>query len=358
MQKITEDSIEQNFINLLKKQGYNYYYWPEIAPYSNNPQRENFSTVILENMLKESLEKLNPDVSWYSRKEAFEKIINLGTNDLMLNNEKFHSYLTDWITVEFFKNWETKYEIVKLVDIKNPTNNDFTVVNQFIVKENDIEKRLDVVIFINGLPLIIVELKNALDEKATLDKAYTQIQNYKNIVPNIFNYNAICIISDWLDARTSSLSAPFSRYLAWKWPKERKNEIIPEIQMMSEEMLKKDVVINLIRYNTVFETEEQKDEKTWLIKQVKIKKIAAYHQYYAVKKAIKETIRATHESEWNRKIWVVWHTQGSWKSLSMVFYTGQIVVESEMKNPTIVILTDRNDLDDQLFATFEIVSHY
>lgn len=222
MQKITEDSIEQNFINLLKKQGYNYYYWPEIAPYSNNPQRENFSTVILENMLKESLEKLNPDVSWYSRKEAFEKIINLGTNDLMLNNEKFHSYLTDWITVEFFKNWETKYEIVKLVDIKNPTNNDFTVVNQFIVKENDIEKRLDVVIFINGLPLIIVELKNALDEKATLDKAYTQIQNYKNIVPNIFNYNAICIISDWLDARTSSLSAPFSRYLAWKWPKERK----------------------------------------------------------------------------------------------------------------------------------------
>jgi type I restriction enzyme, R subunit len=352
MQKITEDSIEQNFIDLLIEQGYNYFYGPDIAPYSENPERSSFAWVILENILKKSLEKLNPHVPGYARKEAFERIINLWTSDLMVNNEKFHIYLTEWITVEFFKDWETKHEIVKLMDVKNPENNDFSVVNQFVIKENDNEKRLDVVIFINGLPLVIAELKNALDEKATLDKAFTQIQNYKKAVPSIFYYNALCIISDWLDARCSSVSAPFSRYLAWKWPKERKNEVTPELQMMAEEMIKKEVLVNLIRYNTVFETEELKDEKTGLIKQVKIKKVAAYHQYYAVQKAVKETLRATHDENWDQKIWVVWHTQGSWKSLSMVFYTGQIVVEPEMKNPTIVILTDRNDLDDQLFATF------
>jgi len=349
---ITENSIEQNFIDLLKQQGYNYFYWPDIAPYSNNPERESFSWVVLENILKNSLEKLNPHVPWYARKEAFERIINLGTSELMVNNEKFHTYLTDGITIEFFKDWDIKYEILKIIDVNNPLNNDFSVVNQFVIKENNIEKRLDIVIFVNGLPLVIAELKNAVDEKATLDKAFTQIQNYKNAIPSIFYYNALCIISDWLDARNASVSAPFSRYLAWKWPKERKKEIIPELQMLVEEMLKKDVLVNLIRYNTVFETEEQKDEKTGLIKLVKVKKVAAYHQYYAVRKAVKETLRATHDEKWDRKIWVVWHTQGSWKSLSMVFYTGQIVVEPEMKNPTIVILTDRNDLDDQLFATF------
>lgn len=352
MQKITEDSIEQNFIDLLKEQGYNYFYWPNIAPYSNNSERENFSSVVLENILKNSLERLNPHVPWYAKKEAFERIINLGTSDLMVNNEKFHTYLTEWIIVEFFKDWETRHEIVKLMDVKNPENNDFSVVNQFVIKENDNEKRLDIVIFVNGLPLVIAELKNALDEKATLDKAFSQIQNYKKAVPSIFYYNSLCIISDWLDARCSSVSAPFSRYLAWKSPEKSQNKILPELQILSQRMMKKEVLVNFIRYNTVFETEEIKDEKTGLIKQVKIKKVAAYHQYYAVEKAVKETLRATNDKTWDRKVWVVWHTQWSWKSLSMVFYAGQIVVQPEMKNPTIVILTDRNDLDDQLFTTF------
>lgn len=352
MQKITEDSIEQNLIGLLKKQGYNYFYWPDIAPYSENPQRESFSSVVLENIFRESLESLNPHVPGYARKEAFERIINLGTNDIMVNNEKFHSYLTDGITVEFFKDGETKHEIVQLIDIQNPETNNFTAVNQLVIKENNIEKRLDVVIFVNGIPLVVAELKNALDEKATLDKAFTQIQNYKKAVPTIFNYNALCIISDWLDARTASVSAPLSRYLAWKWPKHRHGEVTPELQIMTEEMLKKEVLLNLVRFNTVFEAEEFKDEETGIIKQLKVKKVAAYHQFYAVEKAVQETLRATHATAGDRKIWVVWHTQWSWKSLSMVFYTGQIVVEPEMKNPTIVILTDRNDLDDQLFATF------
>jgi len=152
--------------------------------------------VLLENILKDSLERLNPHVPGYARKEAFERIVNLGTNDLMVNNEKFHTYLTEGITVEFFKDGETKNEIVKLMDVRHPENNNFTAVNQFVIRENDIEKRLDVVVFLNGLPVVVAELKNALNEKATLDRAYTQIQNYKRAVSSIFYYNAVCIISD------------------------------------------------------------------------------------------------------------------------------------------------------------------
>ena len=145
--------------------------------------------------------------------------------------------------------------------------------------------------------MVITELKNALDEKATLDKAFQQIQNYKRAVPSIFDYNALCIISDGLDARTSSVSAPFSRYLSWKSPEKTENKVLPELEILTARMLKKEVLVNLIRYNTVFESEEYKDEATGIIKQIKVKKIAAYHQYYAVEKAVQETLRATHEQE-------------------------------------------------------------
>ncbi len=357
MQKITEDSIEKSFIEqLVETHKYEYFYGPEISPTSENPQRENYSSVLLEKHLKESLRKLNPDVPESARAEAFQKIRTLGGgNDIMENNEKFHIYLTEGITVEYFQNGESSSEIVKLIDIQNPENNSFWAVNQFIVQENNNEKRFDVVIFVNGMPLVFVELKNANDEKATLQKAFTQIQNYKNATPSIFYYNALCIISDGIDARTSSLSAPFSRYLAWKNPEENSSSSpknFTELQIMTEKMLKKSVVLNLIRYNTVFESDEKKDENSGLITKIKIKKVAAYHQYYAVEKAVTQTLRATNAETGDRKIGVVWHTQGSGKSLSMVFYTGRIVVEPQMKNPTIIILTDRNDLDDQLFSTF------
>lgn len=352
MTTLNESHIEQSLIDLLTKQGYQYFYGPDIAPYSSNPQREGFDSVILEKELKESLKRLNPDLPESARAEAYQHILNLGSQDLMANNEKFHNYLTDGITVEYFKDGNTKGIKVKLLDLESIENNSFWAVNQFVVRENNNEKRLDLVIFINGLPLVVVELKSAVDEKATLERAYTQIQNYKKAVPSIFYYNSLCIISDGLDARVSSLSAPFSRYLAWKSPEKKENGVLPEMQIMGEKMLKKDVLLRLIRYNTVFESEEKKDEKTGLTSLVKIKKVAAYHQYYAVEKAIRETLRATHAESGDRKVGVVWHTQGSGKSLSMVFYTGQIVVEPEMKNPTIVILTDRNDLDDQLFTTF------
>lgn len=351
MSPISESTIEQNLINLLISQGYEYFYGPDIAPYTPNPQRAGFDSVVLETQLKESLLRLNPDLPESARSEAFGHILRLWSSDIMTNNEKFHAMLTDGVTVEYFKDGQTKWLNARLIDLEKIENNTFWVVNQLVIKENNNEKRLDVVIYVNGLPLVILELKNATDEKATLDRAFTQIQNYKKAVPSIFYYNALCVISDGIDAKTASLSAPFSRYLAWKSPIKQENGVLPELQILVERMLQKDVLLKLIRYNTVFESEEIKDAKTGLLSVSKVKKIAAYHQYYAVEKAIHETIRATQETG-DRKVWVVWHTQGSGKSLSMVFYTGQLVVSPEMENPTIVILTDRNDLDDQLFGTF------
>lgn len=375
MTDLNEDDIEQNLIDLLKIQGYTYFYGTDL-------DRDDFDSVVLETQFKDSLKKINPDLPESARVEAFQHVMHLGSNDIMTNNEKFHHMLTDGITVEYFKDGQSIGLQVKLIDFENHENNDFLVVNQFVIKENNQSKRLDVVLFVNGLPLVVVELKSAISEKATLEKAYTQIQNYKTAIPSIFYYNALCIISDGIDARVSTVSAPFSRYLAWKSPQSEENGLLPELHIMAERMFKKEVLLKLIRFNTVFESEEIKDEKTGILSLVKIKKVAAYHQYYVVEKAIQSTLRAINvkglavnptintsncvqqdpevyglqsvkgQAQGDMKAGVVWHTQGSGKSLSMVFYTGQLVVEPAMKNPTIVILTDRNDLDDQLFTTF------
>lgn len=352
MPRITENHIEQSLIAQLQVQGYTYFYGPDIAPYSDNAQRENFASVILESHFKDCLIKLNPSIPESARVEAFQKIINMGTEDIMENNERFHTYLTNGVTVEYTKGENTIGIPVTLLDTENPQNNSFWVVNQLVVKENNNEKRFDVVIYINGLPLVFIELKSATDEKATVHKAFTQIQNYKKAVPSIFYYNALCIISDGIEAKASSVSAPFSRYLPWKAPIKNNKEVKTELQILTDLMLDKTTLVELIRYCTVFEQEEKKDPKTGLIFQTKIKKVGAYHQYYAVQKAVEQTLRATHATDGDRKVGVVWHTQGSGKSLSMVFYSGQIITHPQMENPTVVILTDRNDLDDQLFGTF------
>ena len=352
MNALNENTIEQSFIEQLVTQGYTYFNGVDISPISDNPQRESFASVILDNHFKASLKQLNPTLRESARVEAYQKVINLGTLDIMENNERFHTLLTGGVTVEYTKNGRTKGINVKLLDVEDPENNSFWVVNQLLVKENNNERRFDVVVFVNGLPLVFVELKSATDEKATLYKAYTQIQNYKKAVPSIFYYNALCIIADGIDAKTSSISALFTRFLSWKAPEKIENDPRTQLQILTKYMLSKKTLVALIRYNTVFEQEERKDEKTGLVFQLKIKKVAAYHQYYAVQKAVEQTLRATNAKEGDRKVGVVWHTQGSGKSLSMVFYAGQMITHPQMKNPTIVMLTDRNDLDDQLFSTF------
>lgn len=351
MSKLNEDAVEYALIQLLMDQGYDYFHDKEISPGTEYSQRETLSDVVLEREFKDSLKRLNPNVPESARREAYQQVINLGSSDIATNNEKFHNFITKGIEIEYFKDGKTRGILVKLIDFENIKNNNFWAVNQFKIIEDNHSKRLDIVLFVNGLPLVLVELKNAINENATLDKAYTQIQNYKTAIPSIFGYNALCIISDGIDARTSSFSAPFSRYLAWKSPRKEENGKFPEIQILAQEMLNPKTLLNLIRFNIIFESEETKNSKTGILSMVKIKKIAAYHQYYMVEKAVKETLRATH-SKGDRRVGVVWHTQGSGKSLSMVFYSGQLVASEEMENPTIVVLTDRNDLDDQLFGTF------
>ncbi|WP_196893761.1 type I restriction endonuclease subunit R [Aureivirga marina] len=368
---IDETTIEFSFIQQLERLGYTYVSGKELSPNNNPAERKSYEEVLLETQCKEALLKINPNLETSFIHEAYAKIANLGTQDLMENNEKFHNYLSEGVPVDYIENGNEKGIQVKLLDIEQPENNRFWVVNQLLVKENNQEKRFDVVLYINGIPLVFIELKSATDEKATLKKAYTQIQNYKASVASIFYYNALCVISDGIDARTSSVSAPFSRYLPWQAPVDKQlsaltiNEQelqnvaeadatygLTELQVMTKEMLNPAVLLKLIRYCTVFEQEEKKDEVTGLISIAKIKKVAAYHQYYAVQKAVKQTLRATDDKEGDRKVGVVWHTQGSGKSLSMVFYSGQIIANPQMKNPTIIIITDRNDLDDQLFGTF------
>jgi type I restriction enzyme R subunit len=257
------------------------------------------------------------------------------------------------------------------VDFDEPGLNDFLVVNQFTIIEDNINKRPDIILFVNGLPIVVIELKNPADENATLRSAYQQLQTYKSTIPSLFTYNGLLVISDGSDAQAGSLSAGYQRFSAWKTRdgKVEASNLTNQLEILIEGMLNKATLLDLIRYFTVFE--HTKVENSTITKIQKVKKIAAYHQYYAVNKAIESTIRASGYDQKNeirenpvkyglpstqdqesgdRKGGVIWHTQGSGKSLSMVFFTGKLVLMLE--NPTIVLLTDRNDLDGQLFETF------
>ncbi|MBW1728829.1 MAG: HsdR family type I site-specific deoxyribonuclease, partial [Deltaproteobacteria bacterium] len=283
--------------------------------------------------------------------------------------------LTEGIKVSYQKDGNERGDLVWLIDFKNPENNDFLVVNQFTVIENGVNKRPDVVLFVNGLPLVIIELKNPADENATVKSAYEQLQTYKQTISSLFTYNEILVISDGLEARAGSLSAGFDRFMAWKSSdgKIEASHLISQLETLIKGMLNKETLLDLIRHFIVFDKSKREDKETGQITIHTVKKLAAYHQYYAVNKAVESTLRAVginREKEnivreepaayglkdvreqpvGDKKAGVIWHTQGSGKSLSMVFFTGKIVLT--LDNPTILVITDRNDLDDQLFDTF------
>lgn len=346
MTKIFESTIEEFVIELLQNQG-----WQYLSPEEQELERPNLSEVVLKSRLKRAIETINPNLSEEAREQALRQVLNLPSQNLIDNNEAFHRLLTEGIEIEVMGEEGIKGEKVWLVDFSHPENNEFLACNQFTVIENNINKRPDVVLFVNGLPLVVIELKNPTDENATVQKAFTQLQNYKNAIPSLFYYNATLVASDGLDARAGTISSDISRFLAWKSSDGFKEDTAttPQIETLIKGMVSKNVLLDLIRHFIVFEKSKKEDAKTGLSSVVNIKKIAAYHQYFAVNKAIEETLRATSE-QGNGKAGVVWHTQGSGKSLSMVFYTGKSVLE--LNNPTIVVITDRNDLDDQLFDTF------
>ena len=346
MKKLTEDRIENYFLSLLKIFGYESRYGPEL-----DVERQGHSGIILKNILERAIRNLNPRLPPETHITAQRELQNIASPDLINSNEIFHGYLTEGITVEYTKNGETKGEQLWLIDWEKPDNNEFLVVNQFTVVEDNHNRRPDIILFINGLPLVVIELKNAANAKADLQAAFNQLQTYKREIPSLFTYNALLVISDGISARAGSLSASFSRFSQWK----RKlpngdidnNPDTNELEILAQGMLHKHTLLDLIRHFTVFEKIKTVDPKTEVVTLQTVKKVAAYHQYYAVNKAVESVIDAT---KTNHRGGVLWHTQGSGKSLSMVFLSGKLVLM--LDNPTLVILTDRNDLDDQLFDTF------
>ena len=375
MPPLHESDIEQMLIDLLKAKGYKYLYGPDIAPDGENPLRESFEAVVLRDKLENAVKRLNPALPYAVQDEAIKTTLRISSPDVLANNEEFHRLLTEGIPVSVFKDGVERGDRVWLIDFNDAWNNEFTVVNQFTIIENGHNRRPDVVLFVNGLPLVVFELKNAADENATLQSAYRQIETYKQQIPSLFTYNALVVISDGLEARAGSLSAGFSRYTAWKSDDGESvaSHLVSELEVLVNGMLHKDTLLDLVCSFTVFEKQKQEDLKTGLTTIKTVKKIAAYHQYYTVNKAVESTIRATgvnqtamvaespahyglatvkRQEVGDHRAGVVWHTQGSGKSLTMVFYVGKIV--QQLNNPTIVVITDRNDLDDQLFDTFTL----
>ncbi len=522
MTKITEDHIELLAIECFEALGYEYVYGPHIAPDGETPERGSYEEVLLSSRLQHAVRKINPHIPVSAQEEAIKDIQRIASSEPIADNETFHRLLTEGIPVNKRVDGDDRGDRVWLIDFKNPLNNEFTCVNQFTIIEKDKSKRPDLILFVNGLPLVVMELKNASDEKATIQSAFRQLETYKSSIPSLFTYNSFNIISDGFEAKAGSVSAGFSRYMAWKTSdgKEEASHLVGQLETLIKGMLNKPTLLDLIRHFIVFEKTKKEDAVTGITTISTVKKLAAYHQYYAVNRAVESTLRAAGYTAalnsppqegcqpgadgvvkkrnsknyfalpfnpalkerarelrqannlvevlfWNRvkshqfkgydfdrqkiagnyivdfycsncqvvieidgsghddnraydkardtylkslgltviripavdvlnnldgvmemlghhpalkgtppeegnflrddpeeyglpgvknqpsgdrKGGVVWHTQGSGKSLSMVFYTGKVVLE--MDNPTVLVITDRNDLDDQLFDTF------
>lgn len=484
MASITENEIEEIALSYLQGLGYTYQLGTVISPDGEHPERQ-YNEVVLVTRLRDAIDKLNPNISQDAKEDALKKVLRTESPNALINNENFHRYLTDGVDVEMRTESGIRGEKIYIVDFENPENNEFLAINQFTVVEGNQNKRPDIILFINGLPLVVIELKNAVDENANLKSAFNQLQTYKQAIPSLFTYNSLLIISDGWDARCGTITSDYGRFMTWKTPpstpallprgegssyrgnlkysglieearelrqKQTKAEEIfwqlvrnrkfnnlkfrrqhqignyiaefycdelrlviefdgeihnspeqqkhdskrdkfltssgfkvlrfknqeilnspesvfeeigkailgntqkvdssspfgrgggeglLEMEVMFHGMLNKHTLLDLIRQFIVF---EKSDSKT-------LKKVAAYHQYYAVNKAVESTVTASGNNG-DRRGGVIWHTQGSGKSLSMVFFSGKLIIDPRMENPTLVILTDRNDLDEQLHETF------
>ncbi|MCE1177273.1 MAG: type I restriction endonuclease subunit R [Burkholderiales bacterium] len=351
MTKLTESTIENWAIELLQAQGYTYLYGPDIAPESATAERARYDEVVLVEHLRAAVRRINPLIPIAAQDEAIAQVLRIASPDVLANNEAFHRLLTEGVPVTVQVGGESRGDFVRLVDFDTVDVNDFVVVNQFTITHNHQSKRPDVVVFVNGLPLVVLELKNAADENASVNSAHRQLETYMQAIPSLFTFNAFSVISDGLEARAGTISAGLSRFMMWKSADgvAEASRLQSQLEVLIAGMLNRETLLDLVRSFVVFEKTDHTDADTGLIRIQTVKKIAAYHQYYAVNKAVASTIRAA-SSNGDRKGGVVWHTQGSGKSLSMVFYTGKVV--RALDNPTVVVITDRNDLDDQLFDTF------
>jgi len=353
LKPITENIIEESAIEILQSQGWEYANGKEISPEGLFCERENFQEILLTNRLRNAIAKINPLIPADAHEAAIQKVLRIYSPELLHNNEEFHKLLVEKVKIPYQQNGYERSHEVALIDFENINNNQFLVVNQYTIIENNQNKRPDVLLFVNGIPIVIVELKNATDENANILSAYKQVQTYKAIIPSLFTYNSICAISDGLECKAGSVSADLSRYMTWKSADGIKDasRFKPQLDTLLKGMLQPAILLDLVRNFIVFEKTKKEDTKTGLTQIFTEKKLAAYHQYYAVNKAVQSSIAASGVNG-DKRGGVVWHTQGSGKSLSMVFYSGKLITSPQMQNPTIVVITDRNDLDQQLFDTF------
>ena len=342
---MTEDQLEQEALGWLADLGYVHLYGPDIAFDGPTPERKDYREVLLTQRLSNAIDRLNPGIPLPARQDALQQVMSLGIPSQLSANRYFHQLLVAGVPVQYNKDGDTRGDFVRLIDWTDASNNEWLAVNQFSIKGPHHTRRPDIILFINGLPLVFLELKNPADEAADIWKAYDQIQTYKEQIPDVFQYNELLVISDGTEARFGSLSSNSERFMQWRTidgvnldPLGQFNEL----ETLLRGLCAPAYLLDYLRYFILFE-----DDGTL------IKKVAGYHQYHAVLAAIRHTVAAS-RPEGSHKGGVVWHTQGSGKSITMTCFAAMVMQETAMENPTIVVITDRNDLDGQLYGVFSL----
>ena len=350
---ITEDTVEDAAMAWLEELRYETAFGPDISPGGARPERGSFGEVVLVGRLRAALRRINPHLPEEAVEEAAEKVLHLDAVKLAGNNRRFHRMLRDGVPVEIaHESGERRGEVAWLFDFAEPENNDWLAVRQFRVAIGEYSRRADIVVFVNGMPLGVVELKSPTEQQATVEAAYRQVQTYKREIPDLFHYNEIVVVSDSTEARHGTITGEWERFSPWRWIDRAEDPPgdAPALEVLLRGMFEKGRLLDLVRNFVVFESDRSGLSK----------KMAMYHQFHGVNAAIRETVKAAGPGG-DRRIGVLWHTQGSGKSLSMVFYTARAMRQPELRNPTVLVLTDRNDLDNQIYANFcrarELVPH-
>lgn len=342
---MTEDQLEQEALGWLSDVGYTHLYGPDIAHDGDNPERESYRDVLLTMRLRKAIARLNPQVPLAAREDALRQVLELGVPVQLSANRLFHRLLVSGVPVQYQKDGETRGDFVRLIDWVDVRGNEWLAINQFSIQGPKHTRRPDIILFINGLPLVLLELKNPADVNADLVKAFDQIQTYKEQIPDVFEYNEILVISDGSEARMGSLSSDIERFARWRTIDGVKVDPLGEfneLETLVRGVLQPAMLLDYLRYFVLFEDDGRL-----------VKKIAGYHQFHAVRAAIQQVVSASRPGG-THKGGVVWHTQGSGKSITMTCFAARVMQEAAMENPTIVVITDRNDLDGQLFGVFSL----
>ncbi|MQT97874.1 type I restriction endonuclease subunit R [Pseudomonas helleri] len=342
---MTEDQLEQETLGWLAEVGYTHVYGPTISYDGESPERDNYRQVVLVERLRSAMAKLNPKVPLAAREDALKQVLELGLPVQLSANRLFHRLLVSGVPVQYQKDGETRGDFVRLIDWVEVKANDWLAINQFSIQGPKHTRRPDILLFVNGLPLVLLELKNPADVKADLGKAFDQIQTYKEQIPDLFQYNEILVIADGSEARMGSLSADAERFMNWRTIDGKDLDPLGqfnELETLVRGALAPNMLLDYLRYFVLFEDDGRL-----------VKKIAGYHQFHAVRAAIQQVVSASRPGG-THKGGVVWHTQGSGKSITMTCFAARVMQEAAMENPTIVVITDRNDLDGQLLGVFSL----